>query len=75
MDWLANQQPERAERLKALRESARKQAALARQWGKSLRRGRRTGTTPPARPAIASRLAGAGRRAMAAMWSRRNAIG
>jgi len=32
MDWLASQQPERAERLKALSESARKQAALARQW-------------------------------------------
>jgi hypothetical protein len=32
MDWLAGQQPERAERLKALSESARKQAALARQW-------------------------------------------
>ena len=32
MDWLASQQPERAERLKALSESARKQAALARRW-------------------------------------------
>jgi hypothetical protein len=27
MDWLASQQPERAERLKALGEAARKQAA------------------------------------------------
>ena len=33
MDWLADQQPERAERLKALSEAARKQAAEARQWG------------------------------------------
>ena len=33
MDWLASQQPERAERLKALSESARQQAAKARQWG------------------------------------------
>ena len=30
---LASQQPERAERLMALSECARKQAALARQWG------------------------------------------
>jgi predicted nucleic acid-binding Zn-ribbon protein len=33
MDWLASQQPERAERLKALGEAARKQAAQARRWG------------------------------------------
>ena len=33
MDWLASQQPERAERLRALSEAARKQAAEARQWG------------------------------------------
>ena len=33
MDWLASQQPERAERLKALSEHARKQAAHARRWG------------------------------------------
>jgi hypothetical protein len=33
MDWLVSQQPERAERLKALSESARKQAAHARRWG------------------------------------------
>ena len=33
MDWLASQQPGRAERLKALSESARKQAAHARRWG------------------------------------------
>jgi len=33
MDWLASQQPERAERLKALGEAARKQAAEAREWG------------------------------------------
>jgi len=33
MDWLASQQPERAERLKALSESARRQAAHARRWG------------------------------------------
>jgi hypothetical protein len=33
MDWLASQQPERAERLKALSEAARKQAAEARRWG------------------------------------------
>lgn len=32
MDWMASQRPERAERLKALSESARKQAAHARQW-------------------------------------------
>lgn len=33
MDALVSQQPERAERLMALSESARKQAALARRWG------------------------------------------
>ena len=33
MDWLASQQPERAERLTALGEAARKQAAEAREWG------------------------------------------
>ena len=33
MDWLASQQPERAERFKVLSESARKQAAHARRWG------------------------------------------
>jgi len=32
LDWMASQRPERAERLKALSESARKQAAHARQW-------------------------------------------
>ena len=45
MDWLASQQPERAEQLKALSESARKQAALARQWGQV-----RTGVAEEAEP-------------------------
>ena len=35
MAWLAANHPERAERLKALSESARKQAVEARRWGKA----------------------------------------
>src|SRR5215471_21260546 len=47
MDWLADQQPERAERLKALGEAARKQAAEARQWGEDRSNG--AGDTEPHR--------------------------
>ena len=47
MDWLADQQPERAERLKALGEAARKQAAEARQWGEDRSNG--AGDTQPHR--------------------------
>jgi len=48
MDWLANQQPERAERLKAMSEAARQQAAQARQWGKD--RSHVAGETEPRHP-------------------------
>ena len=48
MDWLANQQPERAERLKAMSEAAREQAAQARQWGKD--RSHVAGETEPRHP-------------------------
>ena len=48
MDWLTGQQPERAEQLKALGESARKQAALARQWGRD--RSDVAGEPEPPRP-------------------------
>src|SRR5215470_12653214 len=48
MDWLASQQPERAERLKAMSEAAREQAAQARQWGKD--RSHVAGETEPRHP-------------------------
>jgi transcriptional accessory protein Tex/SPT6 len=74
MDWLASQQPERAERLKALRESARKQAALARQWGD--RSDVADEPEPRRGPARDSQPTGRCRgAAMAAMWVRRNATG
>jgi hypothetical protein len=51
MDWLATSHPERAERLKAMSESARKQAVEARRWGRDgSRAGGPAGTAPGHRP-------------------------
>ena len=51
MDRLAVSHPERAERLKAMSESARKQAAQARQWGRDgSHAGGRAGTASDGRP-------------------------
>ena len=50
MAWLAASHPERAERLKAMSESARKQAVEARRWGKE---GSRVADGPARRHAAA----------------------
>ena len=50
MTWLAANHPERAERLRAMSESARKQAVEARRWGKE---GSRVADGPARRHAAA----------------------